>query len=110
MQIKLPSWKPEYKLQMTEQVYNQFLPAAQTLLDRALLIYQGYLKTGDPVLYEVFDEVMVELKPKCQILKWAAWLELKEVANSLETAADALAGEDGYQATMLLDLAGCIRG
>lgn len=111
MQIQLPSWKPEYKPHMTKQAYSQILSEAQALLVRALEVYQGYLKTGDAVLYEVFDEVMVKLKPKCKLLKWAAWLELQRLSERLLNAAHACADDKlPYRATMLYDLAGVMRG
>lgn len=110
MKITLPQWKPEYKSRITEHAYNEIAVAAQAELDRALQLYEAYGRTKNDILYEVFDEVLVKLKSKLEILGLTAWSEFQKIGWSLNNAAEVSVYEDGLKSTMLYDLAGVMRG
>ena len=113
MKIDLPQWKEGYTEKVTEEAYNKLLAEIKPLLDRCLQIYEAYLRTGNDLLYDTFSEVCPKMYPMFHILGIAGnWRELWDKSKQLATAAEIVSGADElpYKATMLWDLAGCIRG
>ena len=113
MKIDLPTWKPEYEPHATEAAYNNILAEIKPLLDRCVQIYEGYLKTGDSILNEVFCEVAAKMWPKFRLLAAVgAQRELQSKSETLEKAAEIISRGDElpYKAVMLYAFAGVIRG
>ncbi len=111
MNITLPPWKPGYESSITKEAYDKVLGEAQPLLDRAIEIYEAYLRTGNGVLYDVFDDVVSKLHSKLGILSQVAWTEVNKAAMAMEYAAELNVFNNGlpYKPTMLWDLAGALR-
>lgn len=105
MDIKLPEWQNEYESRITKSAYEKLILEAQPLLDRALTIYEAYLKNLDPVLYEIYDDRLKELYPKLKLMAMVCPEEMAKLASKLVQDAEA-----SLQATFLLDLAGAIKG
>ena len=112
MKVELPTWKAEYKPRITEEAYSGQLAKATPLLNRALELYEAYLKTGNSLLYDTFDIVMEKLRPVCRLLAYGNQHDFERTSQQLATAAEIVSGSDElpYKATMLWDLAGCIHG
>lgn len=113
MQITLPTWKPEYEPRASEGGYNRLLDELRPLLNRALQLYEAYLRTGNDLLYETFREVAFKMYPKFHLLAIIGdWRELHEKSKALQKAAEIVSGADELpcKATFLYDLAGAVRG
>lgn len=110
MNITLPQWKSGFKDRITEQAYGKLLAESQALLNRALQIYEGYLNTGNEVLYEVYNDVLKKLCPKFKLLSMLDWSSMEEIAVRLNCAAEAsVIDERQLKATFLFDLVAVIR-
>lgn len=113
MKIDLPTWRPEYEPRASEAGYNRLLDELRPLLDRALQLYEAYLRTGNDLLYETSREVAHKMYPKFHLLSVIGdWRELDTKSQALAQAAEIVSGanELPYKATMLYDLAGAVRG
>ena len=110
MKVELPAWKQEYGARITEAAYNEQLAKATPLLNRALELYEAYLKAGNALLYDTFDIVVAKLRPVCQLLAYGNQPASRRIGQQLAAAAKIVSGNDElpHKATMLWDLAGCI--
>ena len=113
MKIDLPQWKPEYEPKISESGYDKLLDEIKPLLDRCLQIYEAYLRTGNEVLYEVFNEAALKMYPKIFILSVSgSWREFARISKQIAAAAEIISKSDElpYKSTMLYDQAGVIKG
>ena len=112
MKVELPTWREEYEPRITEAAYNEQLAKATLLLNRALELYEAYLKVGNALLYDTFDMVMAKIYPVCRLLAYSSQADYSHISQQLAIAAEIVSGSDElpYKSTMLWDLAGCIRG
>lgn len=113
MKIDLPQWKKEYQPKVTEAGYNQLLAEIKPLLDRCLQLYGAYLRTGNDLLYDTFQDIAVKMYSTFRILAIVGdWRELWDKSTVLAKAAEIVSSSDElpYRSTMLFDLAGAVRG
>lgn len=109
MNVTLPQWKPGFEDKITEQAYSKLLAESQALLDRALQIYEGYLNTGNEVLYEVYNDMLKKLHPNFKLLSMLDWTSMEGIATKLQCAAEAsVIDEPIMKATFLYDLVAVI--
>ncbi len=111
MNIDLPVWND--KITVREDIYNNIREQANTHLVKGLKIYDGYCRTQDAVLYEIFTEELEKIQTNLNIIAQEnkEWAKI-ESEKLIDTGMNMLlySNPSEYQATMILDLGGAIYG
>lgn len=105
MEISLPKWQDKFENKISKLAYANLVAD----FNKAIKIYEGYCRTEDDVLYEVYSDLLDKIRPSILALNQVEWHELDLMATKLAVAAEVSIG-DGLKATFLYDLVAVIRG
>jgi hypothetical protein len=111
MNIDLPVWND--KITISKEIYDNIRKQANQGLIRACKIYDGYCKTQDAILYEIFTREITKIQTNLNIIAKENPVWAKEESEKLLDLGMNMLLYDNlseYQVTMIMDLGSAING
>jgi hypothetical protein len=111
MNIDLPAWND--KITISKEIYDNIREQANQGLIRACRIYDGYCKTQDAVLYEIFISELDKIQTNLNIIaqenkEWSKIEAERLIALGMNMIEHGNPSE--YQVSMIMGLGGYIGG